>query len=76
MDLSILVVVLSTAACTQVGPEYQEPSIAISETWETQGARTDAADIVEWWTVFNDPVLNQLIEIAYKQNYNLQVNSR
>ncbi|MEO2174151.1 MAG: efflux transporter outer membrane subunit [bacterium] len=72
-NLFVLVVILSTAACTQVGPEYQEPPVAISETWETQGAKTDPADIVEWWTVFNDPVLNQLIEIAYHKNYNLQV---
>jgi NodT family efflux transporter outer membrane factor (OMF) lipoprotein len=73
VHLFTLVAILATGACTQVGPDYQEPDLAIAESWDTQGARTDPAEIVEWWTVFKDPVLNQLIEIAYQQNYNLQV---
>ena len=65
--------VLSTGACTQVGPDYEAPDLAILESWQTPGARTNSDEIVKWWTVFNDPVLNQLIEIAHQENYNLQV---
>ena len=31
------------------------------------------ADINRWWTVFEDPVLNQLVEKGYRQNLTLQV---
>jgi NodT family efflux transporter outer membrane factor (OMF) lipoprotein len=73
LDPFVLIGILSIGACTQVGPDYQEPDVAILETWDTQEARTEPNEIVEWWTVFNDPVLNQLINIAYQQNYNLKV---
>src|SRR5262249_17803883 len=31
------------------------------------------ADYSAWWSVFGDPVLNELIRIAYAQNVNLRV---
>lgn len=34
--------------------------------------RTDRQDYERWWTVYNDPTLNQLIERAYSQNLSLQ----
>jgi NodT family efflux transporter outer membrane factor (OMF) lipoprotein len=34
--------------------------------------RTDADDLSKWWTVFNDPVLNDLICNAYHQNLTLK----
>ena len=34
--------------------------------------RSHAVDLSRWWCVFNDPVLNDLIEHAYNQNINLK----
>ena len=34
--------------------------------------RTDSDDLSKWWTVFNDPVLNDLICDAYHQNLTLR----
>jgi NodT family efflux transporter outer membrane factor (OMF) lipoprotein len=31
------------------------------------------ADFSQWWTGFNDPILNQLVESAYQQNLPLQI---
>jgi outer membrane protein TolC len=30
-------------------------------------------DFSQWWAVFNDPVLNQLVGSAYEQNLSLQI---
>jgi len=31
------------------------------------------AEQIRWWEAFHDPVLGQLVEIAYQNNYNLKV---
>jgi NodT family efflux transporter outer membrane factor (OMF) lipoprotein len=35
--------------------------------------KTEASDYSAWWKVFNDPVLDSLIESAYRQNLTLQI---
>ena len=59
-----------------VGPDFVKPDAPLEEAWTQQedpSIKTDAADYREWWTVFNDPVLNNLIEKAYQQNLDLEV---
>ena len=34
--------------------------------------RSDHQQYQNWWGVFNDPVLNQLVRLAYEQNLSLQ----
>jgi NodT family efflux transporter outer membrane factor (OMF) lipoprotein len=59
-----------------VGPNFAKPEVPVSAAWRTTGdphlAAQIAADSV-WWKTFNDPALNQLIELAYHQNLPLQV---
>lgn len=57
-----------------VGPDYQTPSTHVADQWleaGTEGVVTERQDDRVWWTVFNDPVLNQLVDIAYQQNLSL-----
>ena len=44
------------------------------ETWTSlcEHVRTELPNYADWWTVFNDPVLNQLMEEAYQQNLSLR----
>lgn len=61
------------AACA-VGPDYRAPDEPVPDTWRSQptaGVRADNADapvLASWWTVLNDPTLNQLIEQALAEN--------
>jgi NodT family efflux transporter outer membrane factor (OMF) lipoprotein len=72
--------VLATAllwmnGCVMLGPDYMRPPAPTAETWIETGdpaVRRDATDISAWWTVFNDPVLNTLVETAYHQNPSLR----
>jgi NodT family efflux transporter outer membrane factor (OMF) lipoprotein len=57
-----------------VGPDFTSPSAPIAERWiESHDPSVDTRnqEYRDWWTVFHDPVLNRLIEIAYNQNLTL-----
>jgi len=67
--------VLGVASCTMVGPDYHVPDAPVASRWsESEDARTRAAavDTVEWWHVFDDPVLDRLITEARSRNLDLQ----
>ncbi len=55
----------------KVGPNYCTVSAPVANNWIDASdvrIRNQADDISQWWTVFNDPVLNNLIACAYRQN--------
>lgn len=59
----------------KVGPNYREPYAAVASNWidaSDKRVRTDSDDLSKWWTVFNDPVLNDLVCYAYNQNLTLR----
>lgn len=58
-----------------VGPDYEQPTAPLNPDWLEQETLTfprDRAAVTDWWTVFNDPVLDRLVEIAYQQNLDLE----
>ena len=68
-----LALLVPLAAC-KVGPDFTEPSATVAERWLEAGDRaviTDRRTEERWWTAFNDPALNRLIETAYSQNLTL-----
>lgn len=67
-------------ACTTLGPDYEEPKVDWVEQWQTdlygQVLKSDQQNTLDfrfWWTIFNDPALNQLIAEAHKENLNLRI---
>ncbi len=66
---------LLLAGCS-VGPDYHAPARTMPADWvEGQGAGIDSQpeDLAHWWSVFNDPLLNSLIDRAVKANLDLQI---
>jgi NodT family efflux transporter outer membrane factor (OMF) lipoprotein len=62
--------------CTMVGPDFVRPEAPMETEWmeaRSPGIKIESADYKNWWSVFNDPVLNGLIENAYQQNPPLQI---
>lgn len=60
----------------KLGPDYSEPKLEMQDAWHqeiTKGLEDGKADLQTWWTVFNDPVLNRLIERAGQGNLDLKV---
>ncbi|QDU63963.1 Toluene efflux pump outer membrane protein TtgF precursor [Planctomycetes bacterium Pan216] len=76
------IVLLGASGCTsldeylrngfQVGPDYGRPPAPIADHWIDSGDNprllSDRSSIADWWTLFNDPVLNGLVRSAYQQN--------
>lgn len=59
----------------KVGPNYGKPPAPVAQEWidaADKRVRKDPDDLSKWWTVFNDPVLDQLICSAYRQNLTLR----
>ncbi len=77
--LAALAVVSLLAGCT-VGPEYEEPDIDWRAEWETDLYEdisvvedSEELDLAFWWYLFDDPVLNELIEIAKRESPSLRI---
>ncbi|HEX5482900.1 MAG TPA: efflux transporter outer membrane subunit [Terriglobia bacterium] len=65
-----------------VGPNYKRPSVAVPGAYRgaapavsSQAAQPGAPSFgaMKWWTVFHDPVLQNLIRTSLKQNYDLRI---
>jgi NodT family efflux transporter outer membrane factor (OMF) lipoprotein len=83
--LPYLALLLCACGCTgvreyvhnglKVGPNYKRPAAPVADEWiDSQNSRisSEPGDYRNWWTVFNDPVLNRLVQTAYSQNITLR----
>jgi outer membrane protein, multidrug efflux system len=73
----IAVVLLLLMGCT-VGPKYKRPPVTVPDTY--RGLAPDASPQTaaslgdeKWWTVFQDPQLQELVREALSQNYDVRI---
>jgi len=74
--LGIPAVLFTLTGCTVLGPDFRQPAVEVEQQWLETGdpaIHTDDIGAADWWTVFNDPVLDTLVQQAYEQNLPLQV---
>ena len=63
------------AGCS-VGPDYKEPGLAVPGVWneaQQKGVEVRPLELVRWWTAFDDPLLNSLVDRAVQSNLDLRV---
>jgi NodT family efflux transporter outer membrane factor (OMF) lipoprotein len=75
LPILALALALSAASC-KVGPNYSTPASRVAGQWQENPAITNRAyGAAEeyWWRNLKDPVLDQLIESAFRNNLSLQV---
>ena len=71
----VLVVIFILAGCMKLGPDYQKPDIGIQVPADYQYTPTELVmpePDDQWWRVFNDPELNQLVEEVLKNNLDIK----
>ena len=59
----------------KVGPNYHGADAAVAPHWidaNDTRVRQEPTDLIQWWTVFQDPVLDHLIDCASRQNLTLR----
>jgi len=64
------------AACAPVGPDFVKPDVELPSEWSGQAGDTLEYSPIEqpqWWRIFNDPVLDRLVEIAWQENNSLEI---
>jgi len=74
--LFILIASLWLLACAPVGPDFVHPELDSTGQWlesAEQGLEPVPAEVARWWQVFNDPVLNELVETARENNNTLEI---
>jgi outer membrane protein TolC len=64
--------------CVRLGPDFQSPAQPWVEHWNTQALQQASQhhsqpDSRQWWHVFTDPVLDQLIAEADAHNADLEI---
>ncbi len=67
---------LLLSACL-VGPDYQKPETAVPKDWSSvhssQGANAKNSIEQVWWQNFHDPILNELIAKAVRNNLDIKI---
>lgn len=71
--LGLAMVTACLGACA-VGPDYHRPAVETPSTFRYASPQAEAVDTtLDWWTQFNDPVLNDLVARALAQNKDLLI---
>ncbi|MGE5247259.1 MAG: efflux transporter outer membrane subunit [Verrucomicrobiota bacterium] len=71
-DFLVITCTVLLAGCA-VGPDYRRPTADPPPSWRvTDGEAKEVADTV-WWGQFDDPVLDNLIRVALRENWDLRI---
>jgi NodT family efflux transporter outer membrane factor (OMF) lipoprotein len=74
--VAVVAVLAVAAAGCAVGPDYRRPAAPLADDWMEAGVEPavsrEPASYADWWKLFNDPVLNSLVQSAYTQNPTLR----
>ncbi|WP_231758445.1 efflux transporter outer membrane subunit [Microbulbifer elongatus] len=71
-------VLAGVTACAPLGPDFREPDMTWLSAWQPDlygqtYQDPNAADISQWWQRLGDPILNNLIALARRENPGLQL---
>ncbi len=66
------VFLLAVASCT-VGPDYQRPIVDSPAGWREGKADASSLAELDWWRLFGDPVLNDLVKQALETNFDARL---
>lgn len=74
----ILLGLLGLSGCVRLGPDFQPPAEAWIKHWDTPALahasqRALTPDLRQWWSIFNDPVLDRLIAESDAHNSDLKI---
>jgi len=74
--LGIVVVLLLEAGCL-MGPKYKRPGVDVPQEYRApapqEASQASSLGNEQWWKVYQDPALTQLIHTAIAQNYDVRI---
>ena len=72
--VALVAAALTLAGCA-VGPNYKRPAVNAPAGFRgaTNDVSTNSLADLPWWSVFKDPVLQDLVQVALTNNYDLRI---
>lgn len=64
---------LALAACTTVGPDYKRPAVELPAQYPAAPAQEPQALAADWWKLYGDATLDELVEAARENNADLRL---
>ena len=71
-SLAAALLALSASGC-MVGPDYVRPTIDTPAAWRLSDESARDLANSRWWQQFDDPVLDELVETALRENKDLRI---
>ncbi len=68
-----LLLLLALAGCTTVGPDYQRPEIELPAEYPSPSETNEAVVPAEWWKLYSDPTLDELVASARTKNADIRL---
>lgn len=68
--LASLILIISGCA---IGPDFQKPAVNAPKEFRFDLVKEDSVELLSWWELFNDPVLDTLIRTALKENRDVRI---
>ena len=73
-SMSVTLLALLVSGC-MIGPDYFRPSVDAPTAWRVSDQSAKDLANTDWWQQFNDPVLNDLVQVALRENKDLMIAS-
>jgi len=62
-------ILINLISCTLIGPDYKRPEINLPNTYHQESNKENVVtDLNNWWKLYEDPLLNELIDKALIKN--------
>ena len=62
-------ILINLISCTLIGPDYKRPEINLPNTYHQESIKENVVtDLNNWWKLYEDPLLNELIDKALIKN--------
>ena len=62
-------ILLNLISCSLIGPDYKRPEINLPNTYHQETSKENVVtDLNNWWKLYQDPILNELMEKALMKN--------
>ena len=74
--LTVAAVLSLLVGCAAVGPDFVSPEPDAPPAWSREpeaGISTEPYELVQWWRILQDPVLNDLVASARRNNNTVEI---
>ncbi len=67
-----IVLIISLSSCS-VGPDFEKPQIDTLQTYRFDTLKVDSIANLDWWNLFDDPMIDTLVLTALRENKDLLI---